>query len=477
MIKAGRSIAQLITVWVLAIALGACGSSPWRYTPGAAEIPAGLLATAGNGQISLSWSKSSSAETYTVYYSDSPGVSAANGRVLAGIENETAVISNLDNGTRYYFAVAAVNSRGASPLSAEVSGIPSLPGPFQQADLQGTWRFNALVTGAGAKWLRGTIGVSATGAVSVASFLDSSGASAAPAGLFGPLTVLPDGSVFQAGAPAFHGVLAASLHKDLIVATTGAGGASPMMMILQKVVPGISFNASDIQGTGQAGAGPLPMVYHQLSSGAVSEWETASFQVGRDQRETYVGLEGPTARALPGGGGKVVSLSLTTDGIVTETPNAGVLPQPAALVTQGIMSADKMTIVGTATDGRGAYLLRVIHLVHPPTVSLTPASYVLADLAGSYGYHALSSGANPLWAYGTQTVGAAGLAQFSSYQDAGGSALPGSLTLTLDPQGLLADPGNPSFHGQFSYFKDMFVATRTDAAGVSTLSISLRGAN
>jgi hypothetical protein len=477
---AGRVLAQTITVIILAVALGACGGSPWRFVSGIADKPASLVATAGNGQVSLSWPSATGAASYTVYYSESPGVSAATGTAVPVGLNTAAVIANLVNGTRYYFAVAAVTSAGASALSPEASAIPSLPGPFLPADLQGTWRFNALVSGAGARWLRGAIDIDASGGVSVTSFLDSSGASVPPAGLFGALTVLPDGTVLQVGGTQeFHGALAANLHKDLMVATAGAGAASPTLMILQKVVPGIVFNVTDIQGTGQAGAGPLPMVYHQLSSGAVSEWETGSIQVGRDQRETYFSLNGPTARALPGAGSKVVILSLTGDGFVSEAPNPGALqPQPAALITQGVMSADKMTIVGTATDARGAFILRVIHLVHPPATALTAGSYPLADLSGSYSYHALTSGASPLWAYGTEAFDATGLAGFSAYRDASGSsALPGSLALLMDSQGNLTQAGDPTFNGQFSYFKDMIVATRTEGGGASSLSIALRGPN
>jgi hypothetical protein len=179
---------------------------------------------------------------------------------------------------------------------------------------------------------------------------------------------------------------------------------------------------------------------------------------------------------LPGGGNKVVTLSITADGIVSESPNAAAVPQPAALLTQGIMSADKMTVVGTATDARGAFILRVIQLIHPPATLLTSSSYALSDLSGSYGYHALAGGSISRWAYGTQVLGTTGSVAFSDYRDAGGSssALPGIANVALDQQGALTDSADSSYNGQFSYFKDMIVATRTDAAGVSRLSISLR---
>ena len=472
-----RKLAAVFGFVLLVLSLGGCGGSPWRYEPGVAQSPTGVVATAGDGKVSLSWSTATGATGYSVYYGTVAGVTAANGVKIADIDGSPAVVSGLSNGTRYYFAVTAVNSNGESSLSGEVSSIPSPPGPFRQSDLQGSWRFNALVSGVGAKWMRGTVDIDASGSVSVASFLDSAGNSAAPADLFSRLAILPDGSVFQDGAASgFHGALSANLHKDLLVATASAGGSSPMLAILQKIVPGIVFSAADIKGTCRLGAGPLSYVYHQLSSGASAEWEHAGCQVGQDQGVTYLALDASTPRALPGGGGKVVTLSITDDGIVTESRNAGVLPQPAALLTHAVMSADKMTVVGTATDLRGAYVLRVMQLVHPPAVLMTPSDYLLADLAGSYSSHALIGAAAPFWAHGTQTVAASGAASFTAYLTAGGDAtLPGPATLVLDQQGVLTDPAAPTYNGQFSYFHDLVVATQTDAAGGAGLSIALKG--
>ena len=472
---AWRTLAAFFPALLL-LSLCACGGSPWRFDPGLPDRPAGLVATAGNGQVSLSWSAANNAAGYNIYYSTSPGVTAGNGTKIPNIAGSSTTVSGLTNDILYYFVISSVNSSGESSLSDQVSSIPSVPGPFLQSDLQGTWRFNALVSGVGARWMRGTVAIDASGKVSVTSFLDSSGNTAEPATLFTTMTILPDGSVFQDGAAAdFHAVLSADLNNDLLVGTASAGGGSPMMVILQKSVPGITFSAADIKGTGKLVAGPLSLVYHQLSSGALSQWEYASCQVGQDQEVTYLSLDNPSAARLPGGGGKVVSLSITAGGIVSETPVAGVLPQPAALITQGVMSADKMTIVGTATDINGAFILRVVQLVHPPSILLTSSSYAQADLAGSYGINGLTAGVSPLWNYGSLSVASSGAAAYNGYRDASGSAtLPGPFTLAMDAQGALSDPADPSYSGQFSYLNDMVVATKTDALGVDSLSIALK---
>jgi hypothetical protein len=270
-------------------------------------------------------------------------------------------------------------------------------------------------------------------------------------------------------------LLSANQFRDILVGTASFSGTSRLIAILQKRVPGITYTSNDIKGTGKLVAGPLTFFYNQLSSGADQEWEYATGQVGQDLAVTYLTISAPTARQLPGGGNKVVTLAITPDGIVTETPIAGVLPQPTALMTRGVMSADKMTIVGTATDTSGAFVLRIIQFIHPPSVALTPSTYTLADLAGSYGFHDLANGAAPLWAYGGLVINPSGAASFTAYSDSSGSAtLPGAFSLSLDQQGILTNSADPSFNGKLSYFKDMVVATRTVSPGVYSLGIDLK---
>ena len=63
----------------------------------------------------------------------------------------------------------------------------------------------------------------------------------------------------------------------------------------------------------------------------------------------------------------------------------------------------------------GAFVLRIVQMIHPPSTLLTATSYLPGDLLGSYGVNSLVSGANPLWSYGVMNVDAAGQAGFSSY--------------------------------------------------------------
>lgn len=291
---------------IFCLFIGACSdNTTWRYNPGLPESPVGLAATTGNGQISLNWSPAAGAAAYNIYYATSPGVTIGTATKVPTITGTTTIVTGLTNDVTYYFAISAVNSSGESRLSDQVAIAPSLPGSYQQSDLQGNWQFNALVSGVGAKWMHGSISIDGTGTVTFTSFLDSSGNTTAPLNLFTTMSVLPDGTVIQPGvASGFQGTLSANQFKDTLVATaTTAGANSQLIAILQKRVAGITFTNSDIQGTGKL-AGPLAFVYHQLSSGSNLEWEYAACQAGQDQSVMYASINAPTIRKLPGGAAK-----------------------------------------------------------------------------------------------------------------------------------------------------------------------------
>jgi glucan endo-1,3-alpha-glucosidase len=98
----------------------ATGSSSAAPVPG---VPTGLAATAGNGQVSLTWSASSGATSYSVYRS-----TTSNGEGMAaldaGLTTTSFTDTGLANGTTYFYKVAAVNGSGVSAQSAETSATP-----------------------------------------------------------------------------------------------------------------------------------------------------------------------------------------------------------------------------------------------------------------------------------------------------------------------------------------------------------------
>jgi hypothetical protein len=83
----------------------AIGQSPSSTPPAA---PYNVIATPGNGQVSLSWNAVSGASSYKVYYSTSTGVARGGaGTTAVSTSNPSRVVTGLSNGTTYYFVVTA----------------------------------------------------------------------------------------------------------------------------------------------------------------------------------------------------------------------------------------------------------------------------------------------------------------------------------------------------------------------------------
>jgi fibronectin type 3 domain-containing protein len=91
--------------------------TPFVLTPAA---PAGLTATGGNKQVSLSWTGSANATGYKVY---------RGAALVATQAGTTFVDTGLTNGTAYSYTVVATNGSASSPASAAVSATPMAPAP------------------------------------------------------------------------------------------------------------------------------------------------------------------------------------------------------------------------------------------------------------------------------------------------------------------------------------------------------------
>jgi fibronectin type 3 domain-containing protein len=103
-------------------------SSPASAKPVAPQsippVPTGLQATAGNAQVSLSWSASSGATSYNVKRS------ATSGGPYTAISAPTTTSyadSGLTNGATYYYVVSARNATGESANSSQASAKPTAP--------------------------------------------------------------------------------------------------------------------------------------------------------------------------------------------------------------------------------------------------------------------------------------------------------------------------------------------------------------
>lgn len=472
-----RLLLSVLLVGSFCLSLSACGGSAARYNPGFAGTPSDLAVLAtGDGQVSLAWSETYNTAAYNIYYSTSPGVTKFNGTKFGSTTGTNTTVTGLKNGTQYYFVVTSVNAIWESGVSNEVSAMPALPVAFDQADLTGTWRFNILVSGSSSGWMRGTISIDATGAVTINPFLDNSGGTAAPAYLFPVLLINPSGQVRDAlneDDALFKGVMGGSQRK-IIVGTSVTDTGAHLFVVLQKHDPLIVFSdAGSLAGFGSSAGGARRFSYSQLSSGTLKEWEFAIGQIGSDRAVKYGTFTASSNPATPGD--KATTLSITSDGIVTETGNA-VTPQPSVLIPAGVMSDDTSMIVATATDSvnPGKYVLRIYSMIN--IVPSDTNTFTLSDLAGSYSIESLIVGTTTMTASGMLTAdGTTGAVTFDSYLDStGNTTLPAGFTLAISSDGILSNAADATLHGKMAYNKDIAVMTKTEAAGVYSLSVALK---
>ena len=90
----------------------------------APAAPTALGSTAGNTQVTLSWTASSGATSYQVKRSTTTGGAYS----FVGTATTTAFTDGgLTNGVTYFYVVAALNASGASANSAQVAGNPVAP--------------------------------------------------------------------------------------------------------------------------------------------------------------------------------------------------------------------------------------------------------------------------------------------------------------------------------------------------------------
>lgn len=111
------------------ISCGGGGDDGVAYNPPPAQL-SGVVATSGDGQVSVSWNSSSSATSYNLYWGTSPGITIATGTSIQGVTSPY-VHAGLTNGITYYYVLTALNQYGESVESSEVSATPVAPLPGQ----------------------------------------------------------------------------------------------------------------------------------------------------------------------------------------------------------------------------------------------------------------------------------------------------------------------------------------------------------
>ncbi len=125
---------ELITIFLItcfSLTIISCGekdehsgsSSLSDTTTTTLSSPSDVSATLGYYQVELDWTAVSGASSYTVYWGSSTGISSSS-TAITGITENSYTHTGLDNGTKYYYKVATVNSTGTGSLSSEVNATP-----------------------------------------------------------------------------------------------------------------------------------------------------------------------------------------------------------------------------------------------------------------------------------------------------------------------------------------------------------------
>src|SRR5271166_3499984 len=128
-----RSNAVLSSIFsaALAIAITGCAAAGGSNLSGGSgtkltipSTPSGVIASAGDAQVSLTWNVSAGATSYHVKRAT---VSGGPYTQIAAPTSTSYTDTDLTNGTKYFYVASALNSAGESANSAEVSAAPVAP--------------------------------------------------------------------------------------------------------------------------------------------------------------------------------------------------------------------------------------------------------------------------------------------------------------------------------------------------------------
>jgi hypothetical protein len=87
--------------------------------------PTGVIATASNAAVQLSWVNAARADSYIVKRSTTSG--SGYSTIASGVTATSYLDAGLGNGSTYYYVIAATNSHSASADSVEVNATPTAP--------------------------------------------------------------------------------------------------------------------------------------------------------------------------------------------------------------------------------------------------------------------------------------------------------------------------------------------------------------
>ena len=305
---------------------------------------------------------------------------------------------------------------------------------YSLADLAGQWHGYGLASGAGAPWWEMGAGViNADGSFS----FNTTYSGESPDTVTGTFSISADGIVTLAGNSILRCTLDAG--KTFMACTdtwtSGSPGSTEMKVLIKM---GTSYSLADLAGVWENNA---------LASGSGAPWwNRGPITINADGSFSGTLEEYPNESDTWSG-----NFTMTADGVITYVghPSGGCA-----------MDASKTVIVCAATWSQGS----------PGTTELRimtkkAASYVQADLAGTWEVNDLASGPGaPWWARGPSQINSAGSATTTlTYSDNGGETANSTFSISTD--GVISQSINATQRCTMNSTKNVVACTSTWLAG------------
>jgi hypothetical protein len=340
--------------------LSAASNAVTPTAPTAPGAPTGLVASAADRQVSLSWTAPADGGRTITRYTVTPylnGVAQATTAVTGSPAPTSTVVTGLTNGSSYTFTVSATNSVGTGPDSAASSAVTPSPAP----------RFIQRVSG------RSTPGTT----------LQLTPASNITAGN----RIVVMAGVWSAGAATISGVTDAAGNTYTKVTSIVASEDTELSVWSAPITAGAGTRpAITIRATGSADIGGAALEYAGLSTAsgaaAIDALKTAT---GTSTSSGFV-TSGPTA-ALTGDNGLAIGFyadsgfgrTLTADPSYTERVNVSPTPDMEFVVEDALPLRGATPAARVSTGANTPWSMATVVFKSgappaPPALSVTPSS-------------------------------------------------------------------------------------------------------
>jgi endo-1,4-beta-xylanase len=365
--------------------------------------PTGLVATAGNAQVQLSWNASTGATGYNVKRSTTSGGPYT---TVATVTGTSFTNTGLTNGTTYFFVVSATNANGESANSGQVPATP-LAANFTLSANPSTLTINRGASGTSA------ITITRSGGFSSSVALSASGLPSGVTATFNPPSTTGTSSALTLAA---SGTAATGMTSVTLTGTGGGLTRTTTLVLTVNAAPDFSVTATPSSLTVNQGASAASMLAVTRVGGFVGSVAfsatglpsgvTASFNppstTGTSSTVTFTasgaatsGTSNVTITATGGGLTRTTTIALTVSGGggtggVTVTPaiNANspwYNEEVIRLSNTGTITSLSITIVIQRTTGvsfNGQYNTVGGQILQSNTVTATTITYQFTLASG-----------------------------------------------------------------------------------------------